>query len=191
VESSEWPVPYSWVKVWRSDAGVFDEIASYGWEARQEILKTKDRSSIVSSVQVEDTFFSVFAVQAKLGRTFLPKDDEGCSDCVVLSYSTWQRRFSADPKIVGQKIRLDDREAVVLGVLPEQFWFPSHDVGIWRVLDGALAGPKAQVGVAARLRQGVGEGEAESLLERLAKKSIPGPLVGFDVEIWRVQRENS
>ena len=102
VESSEWPVPYSWVKVWRSDARVFDEIASYGWETRQEILKTRDRSSTVSSVQVEDTFFSVFAVQAKLGRTFLPKDDQSCSNCVVLSYSAWQRRFSADPKIVGQ-----------------------------------------------------------------------------------------
>ena len=120
VESSEWPVPYSWVKIWRSDARVFDEIASYGWETRQEILKIRDRSSTVSSVQVEDTFFSVFAVQAKLGRTFLPNDDQSCSNCVVLSYSAWQRRFSADPKIVGQKISLDDTEAVVLGRFSEK-----------------------------------------------------------------------
>ena len=187
VESPEWPVPYSWVKVWRSNERVFDQIASYGWETRQEILKTKDRSSAVSSVQVEDTFFSVFAVQAKLGHTFLPKGDEGGSNCIVLSYSTWQRRFSADPKIVGQKIGLDGMEAVVLGVLPEGFWFPSHDVGIWQLLDGGLVGPKAQVGVVARLRQGVGEREAESLLERLATENVPNPLVGFDVEIWRVQ----
>jgi hypothetical protein len=146
-----------------------------------------DQSSTVSSVQVEDTFFSVFAVQAKLGRTFLSNDGQGCSNCVVLSYSAWQRRFSADPKIVGQKIRLNSREAVVLGVLPEGFWFPSHDVGIWRLLDGGLVSPKAQVGVAARLHQGVGEREAESLLERLATENTPNPLVGFDVEIWRVQ----
>ncbi len=187
VESSEWPIPYSWVKVWRSDARVFDEIASYDWETRQEILKTVDRSSTVSSVQVEDTFFAVFAVQAKLGRTFLPKDDQSCSNCVALSYSTWQRRFSANPKIVGQKIHLNNREAVVLGVLPEGFWFPSQDVGIWRLLGGGSVGPKAHVGVVARLRQGAGEQEAESLLERLATENTPDPPVGFDVEIWRVQ----
>jgi MacB-like periplasmic core domain len=188
VESSEWPVPYSWVKVWRRDARVFDEIASYSWETRQEILKIKDRSSTVSSVQVEDSFFSVFAVQAKLGSTFLPKNDQGCSNCVVLSYSTWQRWFGSDPRIEGQKMRLNDREAVVLGVLPEGFWFPSRAVGIWRVSNEGLVGPKAQVGVAARLRQGVGEPEAESLLERLATENSSDSLPGFDVQIWGIQK---
>ena len=182
-----WAVPYSWVKVWRSHGRIVDEIAGYSWEPRQETLTTADRRSAVSSVQVEDNFFSVFGVQARLGRTFQPKDSQDCPNCVVLSYSTWQHWFLGNKKIVGQKIHLNDTEAVVLGVLPERFWFPSRDVCIWRVLDGGLPGPKANVGVAARLRQDVGEREAESLLERLVTENTGNLLLGFDVEIWGVQ----
>ena len=187
VESSEWPVPYSWVKVWRRDARVFDEIASYSWETRQEILKTMDRSSTVSSVQVEDTFFSVFAVQAKLGRTFLPKDGQGCSNCVVVSYFAWQHWFRGDKQIVGQAIHLGGREAVVLGVLPQRFWFPSRDVGIWRLGKESFASSKAKVGVAARLRRGLDARVAESVLERLVTDNAGNQLLGFDVRIWGVQ----
>jgi hypothetical protein len=187
VESSEWAVPYSWVKVWKSDGRIFDEIAGYRWEPGEETLTAADRRFAVSSVQVEDNFFNVFGVHARLGRTFQPKDSQGCFDCIVLSYSAWQYRFRGDKKIVGQKIRLNDGEAVVLGVLPERFWFPSRDVGIWRVVDGSLAGPNANVGVAGRLRQGVGKREARSVLERLVTENTGDQLLGFDVEIWGVQ----
>jgi len=134
VESSELAVPYSWVKVWKSDGRVFDEIAGYSWESREETLKTEDRRSAMSSVQVENNFFNVFGVQARLGRTFQSDDSRGCRNCVVLSDSAWQNQFRGDKKIVGQKIHLNDGKAVVLGVLPEGFWFPSRDIGIWRVV---------------------------------------------------------
>ena len=187
VESSEWAVPYSWVKLWKSDGRIFDEIAGYRWEPREETLTTAAGGIAVSSVQVEDNFFNVFGVHARVGRTFQPKDRQGCSECIVLSYSTWQARFHGDEKIVGQKIRLNDREAVVLGVLPEKFWFPSREVGIWRVMGESFAGPNANVGVAGRLRQGVGKRAARSVLERLVTENSSDQLLGFDVEIWGVQ----
>ena len=187
VESSEWAVPYSWVKVWKSDGRIFDEIAGYRWEPGEETLTAADRRFAVPSVQVEDNFFNVFGVNAKLGRTFQPKDSQGCSDCVVVSYSAWQNLFRGDNEIVGQKIRLNGKEAAVLGVLPEKFWFPSRDVAIWRVVDGTFAGPNANVGVAGRLRQGVGKREARSVLERLVTQNAGDQLVGFDLEIWGVQ----
>ena len=39
----------------------------------------------------------------------------------VLSYASWQSRFSGDPEIVGRTIRIQGRTYTVLGVAPEGF----------------------------------------------------------------------
>ena len=187
IESSERAVPYSWIKVWKNDGQIFDEIAGFGWKPKEEMLKTANGRSALSSAQVEDNFFKVFGVQAELGRIFQPDDGRDCSNCILLGYSAWQHWFHADKKIVGEKIRLNDAEAVVLGVLPERFWFPSRDIAIWRVMNQSTADPNASMGVAACLRQGVEQREVESVLERLVTENTGHPLLGFDVEIWGVQ----
>jgi len=39
----------------------------------------------------------------------------------VLSYGVWQRRFGADPSIVGRTIHLNNKAATVVGILPSTF----------------------------------------------------------------------
>src|SRR5262249_3899346 len=41
-----------------------------------------------------------------------------------LSNPLWRRRFGADPNIVGRKIRLDDQDYLVVGLMPAKFEFP-------------------------------------------------------------------
>jgi putative ABC transport system permease protein len=75
----------------------------------------------------------VLGVAPILGRTFLPDEDRPQAErTVILSYGLWQRRFGADPNIVGQRLVLDGNGYTVLGVLPQSFQFaPMGKAQLW------------------------------------------------------------
>ena len=59
-------------------------------------------------------------------RLFLDEEDEAGRDhVVVLSHDLWQRRFDANPLIIGRTVSVDDEPYAVVGVLPATFVFPS------------------------------------------------------------------
>jgi predicted permease len=80
----------------------------------------------LGSVGVSQNFFQVLGVQPMLGRLFT---DEECKwkgrKAVLLSENLWERRFSSDPKIVGQAIILNEEPVIVVGVMPREFDFAS------------------------------------------------------------------
>jgi putative ABC transport system permease protein len=54
-----------------------------------------------------------------LGRDFTPEEYEAeGTSATLLSHAIWQNRYGGDPGILGRKIRIDDGERVVVGVLP-------------------------------------------------------------------------
>ena len=66
----------------------------------------------------------VLGVPPLLGRTFAPGEDEaGRARVVLLGYGLWQRRFGANPAIVGSDILLDGQPYTVVGVMPPSFRF--------------------------------------------------------------------
>jgi predicted permease len=68
-------------------------------------------------------YFEVLGVKPMLGRSFLPEEDQtpGSHPVVVLSYTCWQKRFAADPAIVGRTILLNNHTFTVIGVAPKGF----------------------------------------------------------------------
>jgi predicted permease len=75
---------------------------------------------------VAHDFLDVLGVRPILGRGFTA--EEGVWDgppVVILSHGFWQRRFAADPAIVGSAITIDQRPHTVVGVLPPSFDFSS------------------------------------------------------------------
>jgi putative ABC transport system permease protein len=78
----------------------------------------------IRGARVSAAFFDVLRVRPLLGRTFQPGEDtEGRDTTVILGYGLWQRRFGADPTIVGQTISMNTRPYTVIGVLPPDFEF--------------------------------------------------------------------
>lgn len=72
--------------------------------------------------RVSAGFFEVLGVAPALGRHFQDADDrEGAPLVVMLSDGLWRRRFGGDPAIVGRVITLDERSALVIGVMPGDF----------------------------------------------------------------------
>ncbi len=72
---------------------------------------------------VSGNYFDVLGVKPALGRGFLPEEDEtpGSHPVAVLSHGCWERRFGADPKIVGQTVKFNGRPYTVVGVAPKGF----------------------------------------------------------------------
>jgi putative ABC transport system permease protein len=62
--------------------------------------------------------FGVLGLRPLIGRTFSSADDTpGGADVAVVSHGLWQRRYAADPAIVGSTIHLDGSPYTVIGVM--------------------------------------------------------------------------
>jgi predicted permease len=76
-------------------------------------------------VRATANLFDLLGIPPEHGRAFLPEEDQpGNNRVVILSGGLWQRRFGSDPKIVGQKITLNNQPYEVIGVAPPDFQFP-------------------------------------------------------------------
>ena len=77
-------------------------------------------------------FFKVLGVSPILGRAFdQGEDSAGRNGVCVISYGLWQRRFGADPNIVGRTLSLNNTPTQIIGVMPADFKFPRVEIDLW------------------------------------------------------------
>ena len=111
-------------------------------------------------------------VQPALGRWFTAADDTaGTQETVILSHAYWQRRFGADPGVLGRTITIDSRLRAVIGVMPARFQFvtSSPDVILPERFTGGQLQPNdvhMYVGIA-RLKPGVSLADANADVARM------------------------
>jgi predicted permease len=82
----------------------------------------------LTSVPVTENLFTLLGVEPAIGRSFTREECQGkysAPPAMLLSYSFWRRRFASDPKVVGQKLTLNNQPVMVVGVLPASFDFAS------------------------------------------------------------------
>jgi predicted permease len=110
------------------------------------------QAEIATSFMSTGNYYRVLGVNAMLGRTIVPEDDQpSAPPVVVLSARYWRSRFGSDPKVVGKVIRINNVPVTVIGVLPPEFTgiqqpvSDGHDVNVPLALDGQLStGPAEQ-----------------------------------------------
>lgn len=105
-------------------ANVFSDLA--GYQNGLDGLSTNGKAERAMTYYVTGNFFTMTGLKPVLGRLFLPNEGEAVdSDPVtVLAYAYWQKRFAADPDIVGKKVLLNGRPFTVVGVAPKGFYGP-------------------------------------------------------------------
>jgi predicted permease len=86
-------------------------------------LRTEAEPQRVFGQLVTGNFFDALGVRPSLGRGFLPEEDKtpNSHPVVVFSHNFWQRRFAADPSIVGRTVTLNGHAFTVIGVAPPGF----------------------------------------------------------------------
>jgi predicted permease len=72
---------------------------------------------------VSENYFTVFGVQAAIGRLFVQSDATaiGKDPYAVISYDYWQRRFGGDRTVLGTSIRIHQATLVIVGVAAPGF----------------------------------------------------------------------
>jgi putative ABC transport system permease protein len=108
---------------WTRQSRLFDGLS--GIRLLNLNLTGGDRPERIPAAIVTQNFFSVLGVKPELGRTFLSEDTQPERErVVVLSAGLWQRRFGADPNVIGQKLNLNNETFSVSGVMPPEFQYP-------------------------------------------------------------------
>src|SRR5262249_14130160 len=83
----------------------------------------------VSAARGSGDFFSLLGVNPLLGRTINAADQGPRGERVlVINHGLWQRRFGANPGVIGQKVFLDDGPYTIVGVMPANFFYYDRDV---------------------------------------------------------------
>ncbi len=103
----------------REHTDVFAEVA--GYEAFFSRLETATSTEPIWGEAVSWNLFSMLGIEPEVGRFFVSEEGQtpGTHPVVVLGYDFWQRRFGADPGVVGTDLRLGGRQYTVVGVAPE------------------------------------------------------------------------
>jgi putative ABC transport system permease protein len=124
----------------------------------------------VPASAVTENFFDTLGVHALLGRTFGVGGDQ---PIVILGYNLWQRRFGADPNLVGRSIKLDGKDFTVIGVLRKEDRFPLlSELWLPLVLTPAQQADRVVHSLQAvgRLKLGVTQEQATSEMSLIGKR---------------------
>jgi putative ABC transport system permease protein len=113
---------------WRDQSTLFTGMAAMG--PKDFNLTGVGEPERLDGRKVSANLFDLLGVQPRLGRRFLPEEDKPGTRVVILSYGLWQRRFGADPKIVGQPVNLNGESYSVIGVMPPGIELPGF--GNWK-----------------------------------------------------------
>jgi putative ABC transport system permease protein len=149
----------------------------------------------VNAARLTGGVFPALGVQPLLGRVFTQQEDDQKQSVAVLSYATWQDRFHGDRNIVGQKVLLDRKPYVVIGVMPRNFEFPLvpghlNRSELWVPMsfnDRELAMSSSanwSYQIVGRLKPGVTATQATSDASRVAAETVrnyPAFMAGFSV----------
>jgi predicted permease len=141
-------------------------------------------TEFIRAQEVTGNFFSVLGVPAALGRMLTTEDDQigDAQRVAVISHSFWQRRFGADPAVVGKTITFEDRPLTIVGVTPPGFfgiepgehpdlWAPVQQILSAEALKSSSVWPLHLIG---RLTAGANRVQAQAELDLIYQRHLAG-----------------
>ncbi|HKS43402.1 MAG TPA: ABC transporter permease [Blastocatellia bacterium] len=144
-------------------------LSNKGWPAN---LTERGEPERLQGYAVSANLFPLLGVAATQGRTFYDEEDRpGENRVVVLSHALWQRRFDADPQIIGQALMLNGAAYTVVGVMPADFRFYTK-TDLWTTLAFTAADENDDSGyleVIGRRKSDVSPEQASAEIENIVR----------------------
>jgi predicted permease len=132
----------------------------------------------LSAVRADNNLFAVLGVPALIGRTFAPGDP---GNVAVISRRLWRERFAEDPALPGRTITLNGELFTLLGVMPEDFQFPSRAASL---LPGVFSESRTDLWVPLPPLRGAVNGELRRGRPSVVARIAPGvPLASALAEL--------
>lgn len=151
----------------------------------------------VSSARVTANYFSVVGVAPEFGRAFAAGEDQpGHNHVLILSHDLWERKFGADPSVIGKTVHLNGEPCMVVGVMPQRFRIMAFLAQTWipLVLDESQQSKPARENrslyLFARRKMEISIEQAQAdvrLLGTIAAKSFPETENGWGANTLTLQ----
>lgn len=180
---------------WRDQNHVFESLgAAEFWTPN---LAADDRPEHLFALKLTPSMFPLLGIDPLLGRTFHAEEDvEGRDRVVVLGYRFWQRRFAANPEVLGKTLKLNGKPFTVIGVMPQgfrfaPFWATKAEIWVPLSLGKAATNRNAQsLRIFGRLKPGVSIDQARAEMTTIAarlEQQFPGS--NRDVHVYPLQEK--
>src|SRR5262245_41457506 len=134
----------------------------------------------VPAANATDDFLPMLGVQPQHGRLLDARVDTGVGRIlsVVISHELWQRRFNADPALVGRRIEVNNMDLTVVGILPPNFHVllspdanVPHQIDLWFSVRFDADRRDRSHATVARLARGVTVEQARAALGSIAARA--------------------
>ena len=85
-------------------------------------------------MRITPGMFDMLRTHPIVGRGFVAADEQpGAVQVVLIGYGVWKDRYAKDPGVIGRDVRLNEKRAVIVGVMPEGFKFPNNE-DLWTAI---------------------------------------------------------
>ena len=182
---------------WRAQCRSFSGIAIFN-SGNVTLTGTGEPLRVRAGVATAN-LFHVLGVRPSLGNAFTEENEiEGRHRVALLSDGFWQRRFGADPRVVGTVMTLNGNPYSIVGVLPRGFRGPAPSADgepdLWRPLvlprePGARGGHYLMA--VGRLAPGVSQEAAQREIDVVTARLLreyPTTNTGWRIILEEVQR---
>ncbi len=159
---------------WRRQNHSFTDIAAFRGDDFN--FTGSGQPEHLSGEYVSASLLSVLGVNPFLGRNFLTQEDQqGAGGVVILGYGLWERRFGAEPNVVGRTLTLNAKNYTVIGILPSDFRFSEQadlyvPLGQWTAVMLNDRENHPGLHVVGRLKPGVTMAAAQSEMNVIARQ---------------------
>ena len=161
---------------WKTQAQTFEDMSIF-WMWLYTLSGTNEPTEI-PGLKVSSNFFTVLGVTPQLGRTFAPGEEQPDQPRVaVISYDLWQRRFGGRADVIGQRIKLDDDDCAIIGVMRPDFrqteLVSDHHAEVWTPMEikpGARMRGSHYLRAFGRVKPGVSLSQAQAEMASIARQ---------------------
>ena len=120
------------VRALREEARLFSAVEGYRPESAT--ITGAGEPEQVTAARISPGLLHLLGVAPRRGRLFYDEDALPGVRVALISERLWLRRFGGGASAVGGRISIEDEPHTIVGVLPEDFGFPSRRVDVWRPL---------------------------------------------------------
>jgi predicted permease len=110
--------------LWRRQSTAFTDITLLQ-QGSTGISLGVDHPQLVGKISALPNLLDILGVQPALGRNFLPDEAvKGHDKVAIISYRLWQTLFNGDAGVIGRSVQITGTPFQIVGVLPQNFYFP-------------------------------------------------------------------
>jgi predicted permease len=113
--------PQQTFEQFRAQQSVFTDLFAFA-SLEQVNANVDGQAEVASGLVVSGGYFTGLGVQPVLGRAITAEDDRSNAPAVaVISFQYWERKFGANPAVIGKQINLNNAAFTIIGVTPREF----------------------------------------------------------------------